>query len=87
VNELHRHILRRREWANRANAGLSRLDSLRGAQRAKAPSRQLLAARHELAHAICSTWPGLDDTTETCDELLELHLLSYAQYLGALAER
>lgn len=107
VNELHRHILARREWANRASAGLTRLQSrlatrpcldkgvsghecnwpmpVAAWRRAQGALKQLLPARRDLAHAVCSAWPGLDDTTETCDELLELHLLSYAQYLGALA--
>lgn len=84
VNELHRHILARREWANRANAGLLRLASALTAKRAQGALKQLLPARHELAHALCSTWPGLDDTIETCDELLELHLLSYGQHWGAV---
>lgn len=84
VNELHRHLLARRAWADRTNAASARLATLLTDKRAQSAWKQLLPARHELAHAICAAWPGLDDTTETCDELLELHLLSYAQHLGAL---
>jgi hypothetical protein len=75
VNQLHRHILARRSWANRANAAVAKLPS----------AKALLRARHDFAQTACSAWPGLDDTTETCTELLELHLLAYGQYLGALS--
>lgn len=75
VNQLHRHILARRAWATRANAELAKLPS----------ANELVRARHDFAQTTCAAWPGLDDTTETCTELLELHLLAYGQYLGALS--
>jgi hypothetical protein len=74
VNGLHRHILARRSWSRQAGAGLSRVT--------RKAAEKLLTAREQLARALCSAWPGLDDTTDTCTELLELHLLSYAQQLG-----
>ncbi|HVY26754.1 MAG TPA: hypothetical protein VHB79_09385 [Polyangiaceae bacterium] len=86
TNELYRHMSARREWANRANAGFARLATLLTEKRAQSALKELAPARHALAHAVCNSWPGLDDTTETCDERLELHLLSYAQYLGALVK-
>jgi hypothetical protein len=75
VNALHRHILARRAWATRANTALANLPS----------AKALLRARHDFAQVLCAAWPGLDDTTETCTELLELHLPAYGQHLGALS--
>lgn len=75
VNQLHRHIVARRAWATRSNAAVGKPGSHQG----------LLRSRRDFAQALCVAWPGLDDTTETCVELIELHLLSYSQYLGALS--